>query len=595
MSLFRDLLIEKKRRRYYCELEYLESSGTQYINTGIFPTQLTKAKIEMQFTDVNYKQAVLGSNNGASGDTGWNNLFGTNENSSTAKPTYFWCQWGPSFDGPITKDTNRHTHTFERNGNSSWTYTIDNNSITITSGISTQTTPKIMYLFACNNNGTAYRQAKVKVYRCQIWNNGTLVRDFIPVLDWNMTPCMYDKVSGQLFYNQGTGSFTYGREIHPVEYLESTGTQYIDTGIYLTNNHSVEIDYQLTQAIQNRKGLFGGLSIVGGEITSRFGALLSPSNSYLEAGYGSTNVYYQLGLPDTNRHVLKQVKNELYFDGNLVYTFSTSTFTQNFSAPLMNFNFTNYNPASAKYYSSKWWNGNTIIRDYIPAIDENGVGFMFDKVSHTCFLNAGTGVFKYPAREVEYLQSSGTQYIDTGWTPVSNDLRVNFRTKSMSSPSATAICGAEKNGVIPRWVFILYGQSTDTTKTFPLTGDWNNNSNGFTFTSGSVLEIDWTTSSASTTITDSISGTTYTQTFGSTINYSNNPITLKLFQNADNQKSSIQINYYKIWDNNIIKRDFIPAFKDGVAGMLDKANNVFYSNAGTGTFSVGRIIEKRFE
>ena len=35
MSLFRDLLIEKKRRKYYCEVEYLESTGTQYIYAGI--------------------------------------------------------------------------------------------------------------------------------------------------------------------------------------------------------------------------------------------------------------------------------------------------------------------------------------------------------------------------------------------------------------------------------------------------------------------------------------------------------------------------------------------------------------------------------
>lgn len=193
--------------------------------------------------------------------------------------------------------------------------------------------------------------------------------------------------------------------------------------------------------------------------------------------------------------------------------------------------------------------------------------------------------------EVEYLQSSGTQYIDTGWSPVSNDLRVNFRTKSMSSPAATAICGAEDRNVIPRWVFIMYGQSTDNTKTFPLTGDWNNNDQGFTFTSGSVLEIDWTTSSTSTTITDSVSGTTYTKTFGSTINYSNNTITLKLFQNADNQKSSIQINYYKIWDGGVLVRDFVPCLdNNNIPCMYDRVEGKAYYNAGTGSFTYGRKI-----
>ena len=34
--------------------------------------------------------------------------------------------------------------------------------------------------------------------------------DYIPVLDLSGRPAMYDEVSGQLFYNQGTGEFTWG-------------------------------------------------------------------------------------------------------------------------------------------------------------------------------------------------------------------------------------------------------------------------------------------------------------------------------------------------------------------------------------------------
>lgn len=48
-----------------------------------------------------------------------------------------------------------------------------------------------------------------KVYGCKVWQDSVLVRDFIPVLDWNNVPCMYDKVSGELFYNKGTGTFNY--------------------------------------------------------------------------------------------------------------------------------------------------------------------------------------------------------------------------------------------------------------------------------------------------------------------------------------------------------------------------------------------------
>ena len=196
--------------REYTVVNYIESTGTQYINTGIYPAQLTKAQIDMQFTSIT-KCSVLGSNNGASQDAGWNNLFGSNLTGNITDK--FWCQWGQGWNGAFTKDLNRHTHTFERNGNTSWTYTVDTTSFTNTTGISTQPTnnQRVMYLFACNNNGVLYREASVKMYCCIIWNNGVPVRDFYPALrKSDNKPGMYDRITKQFFVNQGTGEFNYG-------------------------------------------------------------------------------------------------------------------------------------------------------------------------------------------------------------------------------------------------------------------------------------------------------------------------------------------------------------------------------------------------
>ena len=43
--------------------------------------------------------------------------------------------------------------------------------------------------------------------------NGDYVFNAIPVLDLSGRPAMYDKVSGQLFYNQGTGEFVPGPNV----------------------------------------------------------------------------------------------------------------------------------------------------------------------------------------------------------------------------------------------------------------------------------------------------------------------------------------------------------------------------------------------
>ena len=49
-----------------------------------------------------------------------------------------------------------------------------------------------------------------RIYYAKYWKNNVLVRDFIPVLDANGTPCMFDKVEGKFYYNQGTGNFIAG-------------------------------------------------------------------------------------------------------------------------------------------------------------------------------------------------------------------------------------------------------------------------------------------------------------------------------------------------------------------------------------------------
>lgn len=73
-----------------------------------------------------------------------------------------------------------------------------------------------LHLFGQNRTGNnSYGDSGMtnqtwRVYYCKIWDNGTLIRDFIPVLDENSVPCLYDKVSETYFYNQGTGGFIYG-------------------------------------------------------------------------------------------------------------------------------------------------------------------------------------------------------------------------------------------------------------------------------------------------------------------------------------------------------------------------------------------------
>ena len=95
-------------------------------------------------------------------------------------------------------------------------YTASTGVATITNGsgqasvTTAKTTPNTLsdiWMFCDRRPDTSQILGGMRIYAATIIKGGVLVRDFIPVVDWNNIPCMYDKVSGRLFYNGGGGAF----------------------------------------------------------------------------------------------------------------------------------------------------------------------------------------------------------------------------------------------------------------------------------------------------------------------------------------------------------------------------------------------------
>lgn len=74
---------------------------------------------------------------------------------------------------------------------------------------------KEMIIFArINSNDTISRNSCMKLYYLKIYENDILIHEFIPVLDLNNKPALYDKVECKFYYNQGTGEdFIPGPEV----------------------------------------------------------------------------------------------------------------------------------------------------------------------------------------------------------------------------------------------------------------------------------------------------------------------------------------------------------------------------------------------
>lgn len=184
-------------RPYKQEVSYIQTSGTQYINTNLKPNSKYRVVMDFQLTSVSGWTCIFGS-----ADTSGNvNSFAL-WHSGSAFMYYYGTSQSKTFPSSLTATGE---HSVDCNAG---TATMDGNSVSFSTLSFSGSQP--LYLFCVNYGGTANYFAKGKWKPCKIYNeNGDLVRDYIPVLDWDDVPCMYDKVGRKLYYNAGTGTFTY--------------------------------------------------------------------------------------------------------------------------------------------------------------------------------------------------------------------------------------------------------------------------------------------------------------------------------------------------------------------------------------------------
>lgn len=186
----------------YTQVEYIESSGTQYIDTGFKPNSNTRVVMDFQFISAPSSDHAV--------------IFGARDSANVNSFCVFYIK-----DGYFRSDYNT-TNTNQWAINSTTRYTIDKNKETTSIGNTTQsysaTTFKCsynLYLFALNTGGAlGFRSQGLKVYSCQIYDNGTLIRDYVPCVNADGKAGLYDMVNGLFYTNAGTGNFVLGVIVH---------------------------------------------------------------------------------------------------------------------------------------------------------------------------------------------------------------------------------------------------------------------------------------------------------------------------------------------------------------------------------------------
>ena len=167
---------------------YLESTGTQTINTGLTPVYGDEINV------IAYRTSNANSMFYASGTL-----------TVTSAPNELYCRYFTSTNNDAASiplknfpaDAQYHHIMISRDG-----FYADGNFVKELPGERAKASTMIIF------RGTS-TLGKIRIKRFYITRDGAYTLNLIPALDRNGTPCMYDTVSKKTFYNERTSDFLY--------------------------------------------------------------------------------------------------------------------------------------------------------------------------------------------------------------------------------------------------------------------------------------------------------------------------------------------------------------------------------------------------
>lgn len=189
-----------------------------------------------------------------------------------------------------------------------------------------------------------------------------------------------------------------------------------------------------------------------------------------------------------------------------------------------------------------------------------------------------------PVNFVGWLESSGTQWIDTKFTPSGQNMKIECEFLCTTFASDRSLFGSQYTAN----QFSIIPYSYDASHI-----GW------YVGTSANFCQMEMAANVRYSITAETKDGTFYVNLNGKTVSsaYSGNLVTQMSFAIFGNnnqylsgisQLSSMRLYGFKIYDNGTLVRDFWPCYDpDGVACLYDKVEGKYYYNAGSGEFTAG--------
>ena len=514
-------------------------------------------------------------------------------------------------------------------------------------------TGRNLYLFGNNRGGAVENRCSARLYGLKIWQDGVLVRDFRPCRKHGI-PALYDDVEKRIFYaeqSQLTAPFdptVAGRPDYLTEYLQANGNNYLDTcvqgragtraaGEFSWTQMRVMPDEQncyLENAISRHERTY--LGAVNGD--DRF-YLLHDAGAQIWSGYGTQRLYPErhvtnyvetvtTNLDETvttnlaevvsTNHIIMAAGRRYAFDVSyaagsqtvdldgerILNAASTASIDTGCNLYLFAVN-DNGHPkyeSLARCYGLKIWQDGTLVRDFKPCV-KDGKGMLWDEVSQTLYRpflpvpatleNVGAIVDignAKPVSYLEYIETDGTQYIDT--EIVGRDgTAAEFEMAWLVSSGDESFLGSRTSGSTDsrfffwqkNYGFFYYGYNTVwyPDKTDPTKTVLNTSANKIPVVPGQTYHVNASFAAGAQRIT--IDGNLAVSCSASSAVASVQPLYLFAanFGGTPQFFGKCRFRWLKIWQDGELVRNFRPVLLDsGFAALWDSVSErVFWPNA----------------
>ena len=621
-------------------LDYVESTGSQYIDTGVTGKSGTRMVAEMEWVArPSIQSTFCGASDGGKYVTPYTSA-GSHQVGYASLSQYQIQDGGKSYPDirfrvETTLEAGSQTinvRALDGSGyNGSRTY---NDAATVDLGCS-------LYLFARNDSETANQYSSARIFSLMLWqkddnDDWQLVRHFLPCRKDNRA-ALYDKVEGTIHFPQGgdlVAGATLPRPVELVEWVQSDGANgdrqlYIDTGIPAKAGAGMTADllWPVRPSVAS--------TVCGAMADSTHHLTLYTSAGTHQIGYANYSAFqvnsgtsvayagkrYRVTSSLTAKAQNLQVEdldgtgyngsrsfndaNSIDADNNLYLFARNDAGTPN-------------QLAKVRLYSLVLTNDLGVVRDFLPCVADNGHAGLYDTVSDRVFfpqaaVNGATAEFslstevgavtnnivstKWPRTRPEWIEANGTNdYVNLDII-ARDGTRMLAEVEWNALATASTFCGAATND--NRGLFTTYRITTGESSNFHRMGYYNGSS---TLGGAHCAPVAGVRYRVETSLTDGeqtiavekfdngawvpVGNGSRTVNLSFPAGFANLGIPLYLFARNLNgvadEFAPARLYAFKLWQDEALVRDLYPVFDpaDNAPALFDKVSKRYFRDDG---------------